>query len=490
MKVAFIQKKPDCSLGYMYIASALKHEAECQVFIEAFEYDLLDAVEKYNPDILAFSAFTGDYKDLLLINQQIKKRRNILSLFGGPHPTYNPELILEDGVDGICRGEGERAMLDLVKALKKGEDYYKINNFYFKNKNTEIIKNDLRDLNNDIDSYAFPDRNIYSKYFHIKDFKNNIIKRVISGRGCPFSCTYCFNHALRKIYANKGNYVRVRSVKNTIDELAAIKTEYDPVDFDFVDDIFGMEYNWLTEFSAEYKKNINLPFSCLSHLNFINEEYVSFLKEAACKLVSIGIETGSETFRIKILKRNYGNDQIYKATDILHKYGLCFYTFNILLLPGETLALALKTLKVNLRCRPFGSEVLLYQPFPGTDLASYAAHKGYYDSVLKLIPDNLFTSSVLINKQKKLIIRLFHLFQFVAKFRYFYPLARILIYFPFDRFYEKIHKRYKEEMRKRYSFNLTNLEKRLTFWDFLRAYAKKADEENFLNFSASKRSLM
>ena len=463
MKVAFIQKNPECSLGSMYIASSIKHEAESRVFIQAFEKDLYESVDKYNPDIVAFSTFTGEYKDLLAINKSIKKHKKVFSVFGGPHPTSYPDLIHHEGVDAICRGEGELAMLELIKAMKKSDDYLRIHNFYFKSDKDKIIKNELRVLNKDIDSFKFPDRSIYSYYFHFKGFKNNIIKRVISSRGCPFNCSYCYNHVLKRIYHNKGPYVRIRSVKNLIDELLFLKEEYKPTDFDFVDDIFGINSEWLEEFSIQYRNKINIQFSCLAHLNFLNEKCISFLKEAGCLLVQIGIEAGDESFRRKVLRRNYSNRDIYRITDMLHKQGIPFYTLNILLLPGETLKMALRTLRINMRCRPFASEAFIFQPFPGTDLASYAAKNNFYDKRFESIPDNLFIDSVLKNPQKKIIIRLFHLFQFTVKFKYFYPFMRILIYMPFDRLYKKVHKHYKNEMRKRYLFDLKKITQKPKF---------------------------
>lgn len=146
MKVVFVQLKPECSLGSMYIASAIKEEAECRVFIRDYEDDIYTSIANYNPDMLAFSTFTGEYKELLAINKEIKKRVNAFSVFGGPHPTYNPDTINYEGVDAICRGEGELGMLELVHAFYKKTPYDEIKNFFFKTKNGEIIKNEVRKL--------------------------------------------------------------------------------------------------------------------------------------------------------------------------------------------------------------------------------------------------------------------------------------------------------------------------------------------------------
>jgi len=97
VKVAFIQTNPECSLGSMYIASALKEEAECRVFIKAYEDDFYTSVADYKPDVLAFSAFTGEWQELLTISREIKERVSTFSVFGGPHPIVcNPYLSDEE----------------------------------------------------------------------------------------------------------------------------------------------------------------------------------------------------------------------------------------------------------------------------------------------------------------------------------------------------------------------------------------------------------
>ena len=481
MKLAFIQLKLECSLGSMHIASMVKGEATTRVFISEHERDIAESVVQYHPDILAYSTFTGECDQLLAINNEIKKHVKALSVFGGPHPTYNPDFIDNIGVDVICRGEGEHAMLDLIKALKNGEDYVRIKNLYCKGDNGEIHKNTIRELVNNIDELPFPDREIYSHYFHLLGFKENVVKRVITGRGCPYNCSYCYNHALKKIYKNKGTYLRVRSVDNLIEELKILIRIYHISDFDFVDDIFGIIPKWRDEFGEKYIEQVNIPFSCLSRIEIIDDQYAASLKKMGCRLVNIGIESGNEHYRKEILRRKYSNEEVRKKTELLHRHGISFSTLNIILLPAEKLKMALETLRLNITCRPFDAWIAIYQPYPGTELADYAINNDFIDEETKTIPENLFKDSLLKNPQKKAMMRLFYLFSFTVKFSYFYYLTRILIHLPLDRVYQKTYNLYKNEIRKRYLLNLSKVTGKMTLTGFFRKmFSHHSKEENVI----------
>ena len=92
--------------------------------------DLLGAIAAYDPGLIAFSALTGVHHSIQRLAVQIKQRLHIPIIVQGSHPTYSPEMIDQPGIDIICRGEGEHAMLELANGIEHGRDVTGIRNLH------------------------------------------------------------------------------------------------------------------------------------------------------------------------------------------------------------------------------------------------------------------------------------------------------------------------------------------------------------------------
>jgi len=82
---------------------------------------------------------------------------------------------------------------------------------------------------------------------------------MIGSRGCPYNCSYCNESYYKKLYAPE-RFIRRRSPQNIIDEIKEAQKIAEIHFVQFEDEIFSLDYEWLEEFSAIYKKEINLPF--------------------------------------------------------------------------------------------------------------------------------------------------------------------------------------------------------------------------------------
>jgi radical SAM superfamily enzyme YgiQ (UPF0313 family) len=414
LKIAFVQLNAEANLGLMYLSAATKDLAETTAFVGKFEDDLISEVVRYRPDIVGFSVCSGQADSTIELNQAIKKKINCYSLFGGPHPTYFNDIIKEEGVDAVCIGEGETAYRSFLESFGRGSTNWHTPNFILKD-NSSIVANDIGHFA-DISGLPFADREIYQRYFKNDNFKTNVVRRVISSRGCPYNCSYCFNHLLKDLYNNKGSYIRFRPVDNVIEELVYLKERYQPNSFDFVDDLFAFKPAWLEEFKDKYTKRVQLPYSCLTRIEIINERYVKSLKESNCAYLSIGIESSNEKYRKSVLKRNYTNQQIIEKINIIKKHDIKFSSLNMMFLPNESYGDALQGIKFNTKIKPFDAWVAIYQPYPKTELAAYSVENGCYDPERKKVSDDLFSDSPLefndYCKRKKV----FYLFSFAVKF--------------------------------------------------------------------------
>jgi radical SAM superfamily enzyme YgiQ (UPF0313 family) len=439
MKIAFILNSLNVStpLGIMHLSAALKREGH-ETFLICFKKEnLFKKLKELKPDILAYSITTGAHKEYISINKKIKKYFKGYSIFGGPHPTFYPEIIKEEGIDAVCRGEGEEALVELVNKLEKGKDISKIKNFWIK-QNGKIIKNPVR-LLSDLDDLPFPDREII--YEKDEFFLKLGMKRIITSRGCPFKCTYCFNRQYNKLYEGKGRIVRHRSVDNVLNEIRDIKKKYPLTVIKFIDDTFNLNKQWLKEFTSKYKKEIGLPFICNLRADLVDLEVVKQLKKANCKVVYLGIETGNETVRKKILERNMSNEQILNACKILKRYKIKIVAQNMLGLPGETISGTFETILFNSKCKVDFSGFSIFQPYPDTLLSNYAIKNGFFDGNFDKLSSNYLSTTSLNYSQneKKQLENLLKLATMTSLYPFLTPLVKKLIKFPKNKFFDIIY---------------------------------------------------
>ena len=120
MRVLFLEEYlPQEMLGLMYLSRAVKdagHESRA-LFIP--DKDWIQKLKDYDPDVVCYSVTTGMHLYFADINRKVKEvLPKVLSVFGGPHPTFSPEFVEQEGVDAVCRGEGERAMASCCGACR------------------------------------------------------------------------------------------------------------------------------------------------------------------------------------------------------------------------------------------------------------------------------------------------------------------------------------------------------------------------------------
>lgn len=377
---------------------------------------LLCQAKRFSPDLLAFSSTTNMYPYVLDMARLLKKELNVSTIIGGIHATVlAEEVIKEDCFDMLCVGEGEQAMLELAQKLQDNSDHSSIQNLFVK-KNGRIMRNAERPLIKDLDSLPFPDKDIFYKR---GVFYKSI--QVMASRGCPFDCSFCVNSFYRKRYGNMP--VRRRKVESLIKELKSYKEKYRPEFVDFQDDCFPVSLDWLEEFSLKYKKEVGLGFLANIHPSLAGKNTARLLREAGCRGVCMGVQSGNEAVRRSILKRNDTNEQVVRAARIFKDEGIRVTTEFIFSLPGETAALAWESVELNRQIAPYSSSTFLFYPFPGTELAEYSYSKGLIDEAdMKLInkgEGSYHTSVFLKNEFNPLFINLSYLLPFLVKAPWF-----------------------------------------------------------------------
>lgn len=338
---------------------------------------ILNEIKEYKPDLIGFSVFTSNYQWALRMAKDIKKITNVPIIFGGVHPTLVPEVVIqEDVIDMVCVGEGEEPISELLNSLKKGEVDYSMKNIWFK-QGSNIIKNEIRPLMQNLDSLPFPDREplynqlprSYSKY-----------PIILTSYGCPYRCAYCANNAISATYKGKGKYLRRRSPTHVIAEIKELKSKYQPKYIIFMDDLFTFDKEWIKDFAPMYAREIGLSYSCLAHTKFLDQEICELLKLSNCNLILLGLQSGCERIRHEVLKRPETNEEYRNATKRLRELGIKFSLDNILNIPFDTEDTIKESLEFYNELRPdiIHSFGLIY--FPKTEIINYGINAGLLES--------------------------------------------------------------------------------------------------------------
>jgi radical SAM superfamily enzyme YgiQ (UPF0313 family) len=336
-------------------------------------------VERWPPDVIAYSAMSSSADAISREDARLRatlraRGRSAFRIMGGPHATFCPGVLDEMALDAICQGDGDRALPELLGRLESGAALEGIANI-----GLSISGAPVRELVEDLDALPFPDRGDY--YRAVPVYRDMGVRSFSTSRGCPYKCTYCFNHAYNRMFKDCGKLIRRRSVGNVITEIQKVMAEHPPVRFiRFADDTFAHRADaWLEEFAKSYSREVKVPFYCLMRSNTMNDDTAGLLAKAGCRSVGMSLEAGSEEVRNAILGRNLSDRDVKRSFAAARRHGLRTYTNTMLGVPGTTPADDMMSLEYTRRIRPAAATFTICCPYPGTRIHEFARERGLLD---------------------------------------------------------------------------------------------------------------
>jgi radical SAM superfamily enzyme YgiQ (UPF0313 family) len=412
MRVLFVYPNVNCQIGFNYGVASLSavlrtkgHETELLNLNEKLApvpgpREIAARIIEWQPDLVGFSVVTTQFPLARRIAEALREVSDVPVVFGGVHATMVPEEVMAlDAVDYACVGEAEESLSELVEVLVAGGDPARIRGVWSK-RGGETVRNPVRPLP-DLGSLPQKDYEVFD-FQRMIDAKDGWVG-LMASRGCPYRCTYCFNHEMFSRYkrelgvpAAAVHYVRHHPVEAVLAEIRHLLETYTGIEmFIFDDDLFTHDKEYLLRFCRAYRDISSVPLTVNAHVLRFDADIAGALKAAGTRLVKFGIESGSPRIRKEVLNRHMSNEAIRRALATAHEAGLETSAFLMFGLPREGRAEVEETIRLLAEGRPTRLRWSIFYPFPGTRAHRLAEEDGSIDPAKMAGLQNFFEESAL-----------------------------------------------------------------------------------------------
>ena len=357
---------------------AVETESIAQVLDQAIaENQPYDVVGISAPTVLIENGWAGARE---------AKARGAITIMGGPHLTLQPdESMQKPEVDLVVRGEGEDAIIEILRILENGKS---VNDVRFRNvlglswrdATGKVMHNLDRPLRPDLDNIPLPAYHLFKieRYTNLNPLTDGLdlharAYTVVTSRGCPYKCTYCSKPIT-------GDTWRPRSVENVIKEWRMLVHDFHATEIGLTDDIWNLDLKRakaLCRALIDEKLN-TVPWVTIHGMkvNHTDLELFQLMKAAGCKRVGFGVENGDEQILKTVIRKSQTIDMVRHAFKNAKAAGLQTMGFFIFGMPHETEATMEKTIQLALELDPDLAHFMIAAPYPGTELWKLVQKEG------------------------------------------------------------------------------------------------------------------
>ena len=377
-----VSECPSPPLGVAFLAAALERaDIETRVLdLVVSPYGkgrLREVIEDFSPDIIGSTSVTMSYDFAADLIRDVKSvDSGIKTVMGGPHVTFCARETMDQvpELDYIVLGEGEEAIVQLVRAIEAGRGFDRIMGLAYRD-NGSVEITGVRPPGLDVNDLAVPARHLIplGRYRAL-----NLAISMTTSRGCPFNCIFCVG---RKMVGAK---VRYRDPIKVVDELEYLGSLNFP-QVNIADDLFTANKKHCFGVCDEIlRRGLNIKWTSFARVDTVAPEVLVKMKEAGCTAVSFGVETGNPEI-MKTIKKGITLEQVEKAVQMCADAELLPHASFILGLPGETPETIRETVAFGEKLKTYGTAYgfHLLAPFPGTVIREKADEYG-----IKILTDD------------------------------------------------------------------------------------------------------
>jgi anaerobic magnesium-protoporphyrin IX monomethyl ester cyclase len=355
-----------------YSASQLKAAGHDVCYIDAVieDLDLQQTVERAKtclPDVLFMETTTpsisADYASLIAL----KQKTGATIIVGGPHATYFHKAVLQecDAIDVVIRHEFDTKIARVVSSLNALEN---IGGITYRSPQNEIIANGDGKYQQNLDCIPSPDREVVPWHWYLEAwYSKRPFMNMMTSRGCPYHCAFCLWP--QNMYGHKQ---RFRSLDNVFLELHDLIDRYGLKEINIDDGTFTTDKNRVIAFCQRLRReNIKLVWTCNGRVDHLDDTMLAEMKTAGCKMIRLGVESGSQEVLDKI-RKNLTLKQIEDGVRMVKKHRIQALGGFMFGFPCDSRKTVEQTLAFAKRLSPDQVQFSICMSYPGTALYEYA----------------------------------------------------------------------------------------------------------------------
>ena len=377
-------------LGACYVAAYLERSGIPATVLHdlgSSDDELIRAVQGRRPDVVGFSAYTSTSRRALRLARRVKAEVGCTVVFGGIHATMFPEIALDPGVDHVVLGEGEQTMLELVRALDRGEgDLDAIDGLAFE-RDGELVKTNPRARIADLDDLPFPRRDDLPMGRYRTLAPRPVLHRqraasLSASRGCGFRCIFCTTPPAWR-------YQRIgRSVENVIEELELLTGRWGVNALYFRDEDLAFDGAWLRRMCEEIaRRGMKLSWFCFARATSLDAPTLRLMKRAGCASIGFGVES-ADAESLERIGKGVRVDRLMHTVEEMRVAGIYSIAYLIIGFPWHTEAVIRRSFETVKSMNPDLMFLSYATPFPGTPLGRQVEEKG----LLRVTDHDLYTN--------------------------------------------------------------------------------------------------
>lgn len=356
----------------MYLAAVAEKaglEAKINDYSQNGDYEA--DLKEFNPDYLVVNIATPTLEhDLDAVKKAKEICPNIITIAkGAAFLTLADRIIKEHNeLDFGILGEAENTLKEILEGKPKAE----ILGLYYK-ENDEVKFTGNRPFIEDLDSLPFPARHLVDNNIYRRPDNNKVQATIKVSRGCPFHCFFCLATPV------SGAKVRRRSPENIVAEIKECVEKYNIKNFLFWSDIFNIDKDWTMKLcQAIIDSGLKITWSANTRADTADLEMAEMMYKSGCRLVSIGVESGSQYMLEKMGKKITLND-VRRTVKVFKKAKIRIYNYFVIGLPWETEETVEETIKFAIELNSDFISFYTATPLPGSRFYDYALEHNLFD---------------------------------------------------------------------------------------------------------------